>query len=68
MLDDILALEILDPKDIKDLSFGRAIKVDLKYFESIDLDKKIIFLSNKGDIVSIGKLVGNLFKPSKILI
>ena len=68
MLDDILALEILDPKDIKDLSFGRTIKVDLKYFESIDLDKKIIFLSNKGDIVSIGKLVGNLFKPSKILI
>ena len=68
MLDDILALEILDPKDIKDLSFGRTIKVDLKYFESTNLDKKIIFLSNKGDIVSIGKLVGNLFKPSKILI
>ena len=32
------------------------------------VDKKIFFLSNNGDIVSIGKLVGNLFKPNKVLI
>ena len=71
MLDDILAYEIVDQKDIKDLSFGRSIKIDMEYFknsESIYLDKKIIFLSNKGDIVSIGRLVGNLFKPNKILL
>ena len=35
---------------------------------SINLDKKNIFLFKNGDIVSIGKLDGNLFKPSKILI
>ena len=70
MLDDILAYEIIEPKDLEDLSFGRSIKIDeikLKS-QSISLDKKLIFLSYKGDIVSIGKLVGNLFKPNKILI
>ncbi len=71
MLDDILAYEILDQKNLTDLSFGRSIKIDefnLKNFQSIYLDKKIFFLSNNGDIVSIGKLVGNLFKPNKVLI
>ena len=34
----------------------------------INLDKKNIFLFKKGDIVSIGKLDGNLFIPNKILI
>ncbi len=71
MLDDILAYEIEDQKDIENLSFGRAIDIDRSKFElpqSIDLDKKIIFLSKQGDIVSIGKLIGNLFKPNKILI
>ena len=71
MLDDILACEIVKPADIKDLSFGRPIIIDenlLNTSQSKSLDKKIIFLSNKGDIVSFGKLVGNLFKPKKILI
>ncbi len=71
MLDDILAYEIVDNEDIKNLSFGRSIKIDDKNFiksQSTSLDKKLVFLSNKGDIVSIGKLVGNLFKPNKILI
>ncbi len=71
MLDDILACEIVKPSDIKDLSFGRPIIIDenlLNTSQSKSLDKKIIFLSNKGDIVSFGKLVGNLFKPKKILI
>ena len=27
-----------------------------------------LFLSNSGDIVSFGKLTGNLFKPNKVLI
>ena len=71
MLDDILAYEIVDPKDLDNLSFGRPIKVDenkLKNSQSTFSDKKLIFLSYKGDIVSFGKLVGNLFKPKKILI
>ncbi len=71
MLDDILAYEIEDQLDIDDLSFGRSIKIDEKKiinFSSINLDKKNIFLFNKGDIVSIGRLDGNLFIPNKILI
>ena len=71
MLDDILAYEIEEQKDMENLSFGRSIKIDQRKIlnsPSINLDKKIIFLSKKGDIVSIGKLEGNLFKPNKILI
>ena len=71
MLDDILAFEIVDPKDIQDLSFGRSIKIDEKHLhksQSIDSDRKLVFLSKNGDIVSFGKLIGNLFKPNKILI
>jgi len=71
MLDDILAYEIEEQMDIENLSFGRSIKIDEKKItnsSSMNLDKKNIFLSKKGDIVSIGKLNGNLFKPNKILI
>ena len=71
MLDDILAYEIEEKLDIENLSFGRSIKIDERKIinsSSINLDKKNIFLFNKGDIVSIGKLEGNLFIPNKILI
>ena len=71
MLDDILAYEIDDQLDIKDLSFGRSIKIDKNKIMnslSINLDNKNIFLSKKGDIVSIGKLDGSLFIPNKILV
>ncbi len=71
MLDDILAYEIVDQRDLEDLRLGRSIKIDenkLKQSLSKSLDKKVIFLSNKGDIISIGKLIGNLFKPNKVLI
>ena len=71
MLDDILAYEIEEKMDIENLSFGRSIKIDEEKIinsSSINLNKKNIFLFKKGDIVSIGKLDGNLFKPNKILI
>ncbi len=71
MLDDILAYEIEEKLDIENLSFGRSIKIDERKIinpSSINLDKKNIFLFKKGDIVSIGKLDGNLFKPNKILL
>ena len=71
MLDDILAYEIEEKLDIENLSFGRSIKIDERKIInplSINLDKKNIFLFKKGDIVSIGKLDGNLFIPNKILI
>ena len=71
MLDDILAYEIEDKKDLNELSFGRSIKIKEEYiknFSSKTIDKKNFFLSNNGNIVSIGKLEGNLFKPNKILL
>ncbi len=71
MLDDILAYEIEDKKDLNELSFGRPIKIQEEYiknFSSKTIDKKNIFLSSNGNVVSIGKLEGNLFKPNKILI
>ena len=70
MLDDILAFEIMDQKDLNELSYGRSIKIDetkIKYIPSIK-DERTTFLSYKGDIVSTGKLIGNLFKPNKVLI
>jgi len=71
MLDDILAYEIEEKLDIDHLSFGRSIKIDERKIinlSSANLNKKYIFLFKKGDIVSVGKLDGNLFKPNKILI
>ena len=71
MLDDILAYEIEDKEDLNELSFGRSIKIkekSIKNFFSKTVDKKYVFLSKNGNIVSIGKLEGNLFKPNKILI
>ncbi len=71
MLDDILAFEIVANKDLKNLQFGRSISIDediLEKSKSTFADKKLIFLSHKGDVISIGKLVGNLFIPKKILI
>ena len=71
MLDDILAYEIEEQLDIDNLSFGRSIKIDEKKIinsSSINLNKGNIFLFKNGDIVSTGKLDGNLFKPNKILI
>ena len=71
MLDDILACEINDEEDLKSLSQGKSINIDEHKFKNSSskiLDDKIIFLSNSGDIVSFGKLTGNLFKPNKILI
>ncbi len=68
MLDDILAYEIVDENDLKDLSFGKSIKIREDIFLSKIKDKNLIFLSHKGNVVSIGKLVSNLFIPNKVLI
>ena len=68
VLDDILAYEIDNEEDINNLSLGRTINLD-KFNSKYSFKKnRLIFLSNNGDIISIGKLVGNLFRPNKILI
>ncbi len=71
MLDDILAYEIDKKQDLLNLSQGKSIFIDesvLSRFPSSNLGKDKMFLSHNGDVVSIGKLIGNLFKPNKILI
>ena len=70
MLDDILAYEVKEKKDLLDLSLGKAIFINDKLINKpLDSDKKeLVFLSYKGDIVSFGKLSGDLFQPNKVLI
>jgi len=70
MLDDILAYEVKEKKDLLDLSLGKAIFISDKVINKpLNSDKKeLVFLSNKGNIVSFGKLSGDLFKPNKVLI
>jgi len=71
MLDDILAYEIDDEKDITSISQGKSIKLDIKKLikPPLDLtDEKIIFLTVRKNVVSFGKLSGDLFKPNKVLL
>ena len=71
MLDDILAYEIEDKEDLINLSLGKSIFINLNKLIKPPLDsfdKNLLFLSNKGKILSYGKLNGNLFEPKKILL
>ena len=71
MLDDILAYEIDDEKNRLSISQGKSINIDIKKLIKPPLnltDRKIVFLTDKGKIISFGKLNGNLFKPDKVLI
>ena len=70
MLDDILAYEVEKESDLFDLSLGKKIFIDkeklIKKKLSSD-NKTLVFLSNKGNIVSFGELAGDLFQPRKVL-
>ena len=71
MLDDILAYEIDDEKDIISISQGKSIKLNVKKLIKTSLnltDEKIIFLTVRKNIISFGKLSGDLFKPNKVLL
>ena len=71
MLDDILAYEIYDEKDKISISQGKLIKIKLDNLINPLLnstDGKIVFLTDKGKVLSFGKLDGDLFKPNKVLI
>ena len=70
MLDDILAYEIEEKNDLDNLSFGKSIFIKKKKLikKPLNSDKKdLVFLSNKGNIISFGKLSGDLFQPNKVL-
>ena len=71
MLDDILAYEVDDEKTKLNLSHGKAINININLLNNPPLnllDRKVIFLTNKGSVLSFGKLDGDLFKPDKVLI
>ena len=71
MLDDILAYEIEDEKLIKEISQGKSIKINPNLFlkDSLNLNERsIVFLTNNKNVLSFGKLDGNLFEPQKVLI
>ena len=71
MLDDILAYEVLEKKDLNNLSLGKSIFINKKQLikKPLSSDKEeLVFLSNKGNIISFGKLSEDLFKPNKVLI
>ena len=70
MLDDILAYEVEEERDLYELSLGKKIFINKKKLikSSLNSDKKaLVFLSNKGNVVSFGKLTGDLFQPNKVL-
>ena len=71
MLDDILAYEVEEKKDLNDLSLGKSIFIDKKKLikKPLNSDKEeLVFLSKKGKILSFGRLSEDLFKPNKVLI
>ena len=66
-----MAYEVEEKKDLNDLSFGKSIFIKKNNVIKLPLNsdkKELVFLSNKGNIVSFGKLSGDLFKPNKVLI
>ena len=70
MLDDILAYEVEEKKDLYDLSLGKSICINKSKLIKVPLNadkKELVFLSNEGNIISFGKLSGDLFKPNKVL-
>ena len=70
MLDDILAYEVEEKKDLNNLSLGKSIFINKNKLikEPLNSDKKeLVFLSEKGNIISFGKLSGDLFQPNKVL-
>ena len=71
MLDDILAYEIESKEDLINLSLGKSIYININKLKKpllSSFDKNYLFLSKQGNIVSYGKLNGDLFKPDKIMI
>jgi len=70
MLDDILAYEVEKESDLIDLSLGKKIFINTEKLikKTLSSDNKtLVFLSNKGNIVSFGELTGDLFQPHKVL-
>jgi tRNA pseudouridine55 synthase len=69
MLDDILAFEVGDEKNKINISQGKSININSLIDPLLNsTDRKIVFLTDRGKVLSFGKLHGDLFKPDKVLI
>jgi hypothetical protein len=68
MLDDVLADEVGEKRDLNDLSLGKSIFINKKNLIKKRLNsekKELVKLSNKGNIISFGKVGGEWFKQNK---
>ena len=70
MLDDILAYEVDDENNLLSISQGKSININVNKLKPLLnlADRKIVFLTDRGKVVSFGKLNGDLFQPDKVLI
>tara|TARA_Y100000590_G_scaffold418761_1_gene519875 strand:- start:5378 stop:6280 length:903 start_codon:yes stop_codon:yes gene_type:complete len=69
VLDDIPAFEIDDRKMLKDISYGKKVKVDLLFKTTLTKKNHQEYLATfKGQVISLGALEGNFFQPRKVLI
>ena len=71
MLDDILAYELDDENYKISISQGKSININVNKLINLTLNStvgKIVFLTEKGKVISFGKLSGDLFQPNKVLI
>mgnify|MGYP000554221325 CR=1 FL=1 len=69
MLDDILAYELDDEKYKNSISQGKSINISKLINPLLNsADRKVVFLTEKGNVISFGKLDGDLFKPNKVFI
>jgi hypothetical protein len=66
-----LAYEVDDEKNKLNISLGKSININVNNLINPPLnltDRKIVFLTDKGKVISFGRLYGDLFKPDKVLI
>ncbi|PPR47538.1 MAG: tRNA pseudouridine synthase B [Alphaproteobacteria bacterium MarineAlpha5_Bin9] len=69
MLDDIPAIKIDSNDLIKDISYGKKIKINSFEYETlINKNNKVLFAINKENIISIGNLNNGYFLPKKVFI
>ena len=69
VLDDIPAFEIENSEMLNNISQGKKVKMNENFIKLlIQKDKKNLFATYKGKIVSLGKLDGVFFIPKKVLL
>ena len=69
VLDDVPAFEVNNDEMLESISYGRKIRVDNFLTNPLFLsNKKKIFATSKGKIISLGVIDGVFFTPKKVLL